>query len=113
MPDKKIRRKAMPKIVVIYPYPKDVEEFEKAYTEDHIPLATKITGVSKFIASRVIGTPDGGQPPFYRIAELHFPSMEDLQTSAASARTQEAVSHAVAISSGGAPIFLVAEEDAI
>jgi uncharacterized protein (TIGR02118 family) len=100
------------KIVVIYPRPTDLDAFEKAYVEEHIPLATeKITGFTKFVATRVVGTPDGSTPAFYRIAELYFPSIEALQESAASAGTQEAVAHAFAISTGGPPIILVAEEE--
>lgn len=100
------------KIVVIYPRPADVDTFEKAYTEEHIPLAMeKIKGVIKFAATKVVGTPDGSTPPFYRIAELYFPSIEALQESAASAGTQEAVAHAFAISTGGPPIILMAEEE--
>jgi uncharacterized protein (TIGR02118 family) len=100
------------KIVVIYPRPTDVDAFEKAYTEEHIPLAVeKIKGMTKFAATKVLGTPDGSTPPFYRIAELYFPSMEALQECAASAGTQEAVAHAFAISTGGPPIVLVAEQE--
>jgi uncharacterized protein (TIGR02118 family) len=99
------------KLVVIYPRPTDVEAFEKAYVEEHIPMAReKIRGVTKFVATKVLTTPDGQTPPFYRIAELHFPSIEALKESAASAEAQEAVAHAVSISSGGTPIFLIAEE---
>jgi uncharacterized protein (TIGR02118 family) len=100
------------KIVVIYPRPTDMEAFEKAYLEEHVPLAVeKIKGMSRFSATKVLGTPDGGTPPFYRIAELYFPSMEALQECVASAGTQEAVAHAFAISTGGPPIVLVAEEE--
>jgi uncharacterized protein (TIGR02118 family) len=107
----------MPKLIVIYPYPSNVEEFENAYTNEHIPLAfEKIKGMSKFVASRVVATPDGSQPAFYRLAELHFPSMSfpsmsALQETAASAGLQEAAAHAISISSGGPPYFLVAEEE--
>jgi len=102
------------KVVVIYPRPTDVDVFEKAYIDDHVPLAiAKIKGVTKFVATKVLGTPDGSTPPYYRIAELYFPSMEALQESVASAGTQEAVAHAVAISTGGAPIVLVAEEETV
>jgi len=102
----------MPKLIVIYPYPVNVEEFENAYTNEHIPLAMeKIKGMSKFVASRVVATPDGSTPAFYRIAELHFPSMDALQATAASAGLQEAAAHAVSISTGGSPYFLVAEEE--
>ena len=100
------------KLVVIYPYPTDADAFEMAYTNEHVPLAKeKIKGMTKFVATRVVGAPDGLKPPFYRIAELYFQSMEALQQSASSPGTKEAAAHAVSISTGGAPIFLVAEEE--
>ena len=100
------------KIVVIYPRPTDVDAFEKAYVEEHVPLAVeKIKGATKFVATKVVGTPDGSTPPFYRIAEFYFPSMQALQDCAASAGAQEAVGHAFAISTGGPPIVLVAEQE--
>jgi len=102
------------KIIVLYPSPRDVKAFERAYTQDHAPMVTPQTfkGIKRFVASKVVGTPDGSAPPFYRIAELHFPSMEALQAAAASAPAQKAVAHAVSISTGGKPVFLVAEEEA-
>lgn len=101
------------KLIVIYPSPRDVNTFERAYTQDHAPMVTPQTfrGITKFVASRVIGTPDGSPAPFYRVAELHFPSLEALQAAAASPSAQKAVAHAVSISTGGKPIILVAEED--
>ncbi len=100
------------KIIVIYPRPTDVDAFEKLYIQEHVPLAVeKIKGMTKFAATKVVGTPDGSTPPFYRIAELYFPSMEALQTCAASPGMQEAAAHAFAISSGGPPIVLVAEQE--
>jgi uncharacterized protein (TIGR02118 family) len=100
------------KLMVIYPRPTDVEAFDKTYIEDHLPMAArKIPGKTKFLTTRVIGTPSGEAAPYYRIAELHFPSMEALQTAAASQGAQEAIAHALAISTGGSPVFLVAEEE--
>ncbi|MCA1636163.1 MAG: EthD family reductase [Acidobacteria bacterium] len=101
------------KLVVLYPYPQDVDIFERAYTEEHVPMVNENTmkGMTKFVATKVVGTADGSAPPFYRIAELHFPSLETLQECAASAGAQQAVAHAVSISSGGKPLFLVAEEE--
>jgi uncharacterized protein (TIGR02118 family) len=84
---------------------------EKLYQEEHVPRAVdKLAGKTKFIATKVLVTPDGTPPPFYRIAEVFFPSLEALQAWAQSAGGKETVAHAVKISSGGAPIFLVAEE---
>lgn len=100
------------KLVVIYPRPTDVEAFEKAYTEKHVPLAKeKIKGMTKFVATKFVAAPNGETPTFYRMAELYFPSLDALKESAASAGAQEAVAHAVSISSGGAPLFLISEEE--
>ena len=99
------------KFVVIYPRPKDIEAFEKVYQKEHVPMAVaKLAGKTKFIATRVVASPQG-TPPFYRMAEIYFPSMEALQACAASEGGKETVAHAVSISSGGTPIFLVAEEE--
>lgn len=101
------------KLVVLYPYPKDLDAFERAYTEDHVPMVNQDTmkGITKFIAAKIVGTPDGSTPPFYRIAELHFPSFEALKECASSENAQKAVAHAVSISNGGMPIFLIAGEE--
>ena len=54
------------KILVIYPRPLDVDAFEKVYVDEHVPLAMeKIKGVTKFAATKVVGTPDGSTPPSY------------------------------------------------
>jgi uncharacterized protein (TIGR02118 family) len=98
----------------MYPYPTNVDKFESEYVNDHVPLAKeKIKGMSKFIATRVVGTPTGDTPGFYRIAELHFPSMDLLKEALTSPGGQEAAGHAISISSGGIPVFLIAEEETI
>ena len=99
------------KLVVIYPRPKDVEAFEKVYTNEHVPIAVaKLGGKTKIVATKILGSPQG-VPPFYRIAEAYFPSMQALEACAGSEDGKEALAHAVKISTGGAPIFLVAEEE--
>lgn len=99
------------KFVVIYPRPKDIEAFEKVYQAEHVPMAVeKLPGKTKFVATKVLDSPQG-TPPFYRIAEVHFPSIEALQACAASEGGKQTLAHAVSISSGGSPIFLVAEEE--
>jgi uncharacterized protein (TIGR02118 family) len=102
---------AVVKFMVMYPRPLDIEAFEKLYQEEHVPMAVeKLQGKTKFVATKVVATPDGTPPPFYRIAEVYFPSLEALQACAQSDGGKETIAHAVKISSGGAPIFLVAEE---
>jgi uncharacterized protein (TIGR02118 family) len=99
------------KLVVIYPRPKDIELFERVYKNEHVPMAVeKLGGKTKIVASKIVGSPQG-TPPFHRIAEIHFPSIEALQACAASDGGKQTLANAVAISSGGAPIFLIGEEE--
>jgi uncharacterized protein (TIGR02118 family) len=99
------------KLVVIYPQPTNVDVFEKVYQEEHVPLAVaKLGGKTKIVATRILGSPQG-TPRFYRVAEVYFPSLQALEACAASEGGREALAHAVKISSGGPPIFLVAEEE--
>jgi uncharacterized protein (TIGR02118 family) len=99
------------KLVVIYPPPKEVEGFERVYQNEHVPMAVeKLAGKTKIVATKVLGSPQG-TAPIYRIAEIHFPSMQALEACAASIGGKETIAHAVSISTGGAPFILVAEEE--
>jgi uncharacterized protein (TIGR02118 family) len=103
----------MPKLMVLYPPPTDVEAFERRYREEHVPMAQKnLVGVTKFIATRVLGSP-GGAAPYQRIAELYFDSMEALQACMASPGGQATVAHAIEISTGGPMVVMIAEDDQI
>lgn len=104
---------AAAKLVVLYPTPRDSAAFERAYRDEHSPMVTpaNFKGMTKFVASRITGTADGGAAPYARIAELHFPSLQTLQAAASAEPARRAVAHAISISSGGAPIFLIAEEE--
>jgi uncharacterized protein (TIGR02118 family) len=99
------------KLIVIYPTPTDITAFEKVYVEDHIPMALEqLKGPKKIVASKVLGSPQGSAP-FYRLAEVYFDSMEDLEKCAGSEGAQATLGHASTISSGGEPILLIADEE--
>ena len=101
----------MPKLIVLYPPPADVTTFERRYQAEHVPMVVeKIPGLKKFVAAQVLGTPSG-KAPYQRVAELYFDSMESLQAAMASPGGQAAVAHAMEISTGGAPVVLIAEDD--
>lgn len=75
---------------VIYPCPKDIQALETVYQRDHVPMAAiRLSGKTKIVASRVLGSPDG-KPAFHRIPEIHFPSMEALQACARLKRERDA-----------------------
>jgi uncharacterized protein (TIGR02118 family) len=102
---------ANPKLIVAYPQPKDAEAFDGVYQKEHVPMAAaKLAGKTKIVATKVLQSPQG-KPAFYRIVEVHFPSMEALQRCAESDGGKETLAHAVKISSGGPPVIMIAEED--
>jgi uncharacterized protein (TIGR02118 family) len=92
-------------------YAGSFESFEKLYQEEHVPMVMeRLAGKTRFVGTKVLGALDGARPPFYRIAEVHFPSLEAMRACAQSDGGKETLSHAVKISNGGRPVFLVAEE---
>ena len=101
------------KLIVAYPQPTDVEAFEAVYQKEHVPMAiANLAGKTKIVATKVLLSPQGN-PPFYCIAEVHFPSMDLLKQCANSAGGKETLAHAVKISSGGPPVVMIAEEDTL
>ena len=103
------------KLILMYPAPKDLAAFERAYSGEHIPMAASIfqaAGAARAVLSKVTAAPTGS-PAFHRMAEIHFPSMAVLQACAASKGGQDALAHAHRISNGGAPVILIAEEDVV
>ena len=99
------------KLIVAYPQPKDASAFEKVYAEEHVPMAiANLHGKTKIVATKVMHSPQG-ESPFYRVAEVHFLSMEALQKCAESAGGRQTLANAVKISSGGPPVILIAEEE--
>ena len=98
------------KLIVMYPTPTDVAVFERRYEQEHVPMAVeKLAGKIRFDANLVISAPGKDQAPYHRIAEVYFPSMKDLEDCLSSPGGQETAAHAVEISSGGDPLFLIAE----
>src|ERR1700690_3349300 len=106
---------AATKLIVMYPMPKDMAAFEKAYAGEHIPMAAPIfqaAGATKAVLTKIVEGA-AGAPAFHRIAEIHFPSIESLRACAASQPGRNALGHAAKISNGGPPVVLIAEEDVV
>jgi len=98
------------KIVVIYPRPQDEALFERVYKDEHLPMAEqKLKGMTRLVTTKVLSSPQG-RVTAYRIAEVHFSSMDDLNKCLESDAGKEVVEHAAKISTGGAPVMLVCEE---
>jgi uncharacterized protein (TIGR02118 family) len=97
----------MVKLMVLYGAPADPAAFEERYAATHGPLVHKMPGLRLFEAGRVVGTPDGGEAPYYRVAELSFDSAEALREARSSPEGQETAADLANFASGGATPFIV------
>jgi uncharacterized protein (TIGR02118 family) len=98
----------MVKIVVLYGPPTDPAAFESYYANTHLPLAAKMPNIERFEAGQVLGTPEGGEPPYHRIAELWFDSQETLQATMSSPEGQATVADIPKFATGGATVLIAA-----
>ena len=99
------------KVVVIYPRPQDEAAFEKAYLDEHIPMVEeKLKGMTRMVLTKVLNSPQG-KVAAYRLAEVHFSTMDDLTRCVESEGGKQVIEHALKLSTGGPPIMLVCEED--
>lgn len=100
------------KLMVLYPFPTDVEQFDKDYRE-HISLFHQKMNIPAdshpYTVTKIHSSPRN-QALYYQIFTLPFPSKEALQQAMKSPEMQEIASDAARISSGGAPVILVASD---
>ncbi|MGO9909436.1 MAG: EthD family reductase [Solirubrobacteraceae bacterium] len=96
----------MVKLVVCYGAPEDPGDFDRHYTETHVPLVHKIPNLQRFEHGKVLGSPDGTAAPYYYLAELWFESSEDLQAGMESPEGQAAGAHVATFASGGATLMV-------
>lgn len=100
----------MLKVTVLYGPPTDPSAFEDHYTGKHLPLAADMPNVKRFEASKVVGTPDGTDAPYYRIAEIWYESEQDMQASLGSEAGQATVADIGTFATGGATVVISAVE---
>ena len=81
----------MVKLTALYAHPEDPEAFEEYYANTHLPLVESVPNAGRLETARVVATPDGSEPPYYRIAELYFESMEQMQASLSTPEGQRLV----------------------
>jgi len=99
------------KLLVLYPTPTDSNEFDRRYREEHLPLGkAQLVGATSLASHRILGSPTG-KSPFARLTEVTFPSLKAAQETAALPGAQQTLANAVAISTGGAPHFMIVEQE--
>lgn len=102
----------MLKLIVLYPQPTVVQQFEADYVK-HLALLHEKAGIpadiKPYTITKMLPTPEG-VPPFYQMFSMPFESPEALQATMASAGMQEVGADAARISTGGAPVILIGNE---
>ena len=101
----------MYKIIAIYGVPKDIATFETHYREVHTPLTMKMPGIEKFVANRVLGSPQG-KPSQYLIAEMIFKDKETMEKSMNSTEGRQSGKDAFQMATGGLTLLTVESKEA-
>jgi uncharacterized protein (TIGR02118 family) len=98
----------MVKGTALFGHPEDPDAFEEYYANTHVPLVRKVPNLQHFYQGRVVATPDGSQPPYYRYGELWFESIDQLQSGLGSPEGQEVTQDIQNFATGGVT-FLISE----
>ena len=91
----------MVKLTLLYGHPTDPVSFESYFANTHLPLAARINGVRRAEFSLVTGAMDGSHSPWYRIAELYFDDIRQLETAMGSPGGLAAVADLPNFANGG------------
>lgn len=98
-------------LLILYPHPKNAGDFDRAYREEHLPLAgPKLKGATGVVTKRVVG-PAFAPPPYHLMSDVSFPTLDLLKACAGSEGGKEALAHAASISTGGAPMIMVVTDE--
>jgi uncharacterized protein (TIGR02118 family) len=99
------------KPLVLYPTPANPEQFDRRYEREHLPMGKEaLVGATGLASHRILGSP-AGKSPFARLTAVTFPTLKALQECAALPGAQKTSAHAVEISTGGVPHFMIVEEE--
>ena len=78
----------MVKFMIAFRHPQNMAAFENAYN-DLLALIERMPDITRRQVVNVLGSP-AGEPPYYRILEIYFESIEVMETSLRSKAGQEA-----------------------
>jgi uncharacterized protein (TIGR02118 family) len=101
----------MLKVTVLYGPPTDAVAFEAHYANAHMPLVHKIPGLGRIEKTRVVGTPGGGSPPFYRIFEYWFDDRAHMNRVLGSPEARAATDDLKNFATGGTTILIGEVDD--
>ncbi|MGN6252931.1 MAG: EthD family reductase [Marmoricola sp.] len=85
----------MHRFTVQYAVPQDPAAFDRAYTEEHVPLVRDLPGLAAFTLSHP--EPAGGEKSVYLVAQLDFPDAAAMQEALRSDAMAAAGRHAASL----------------
>jgi uncharacterized protein (TIGR02118 family) len=97
--------------MVLYTKPSDPESFDQHYLDIHIPLVSAIPGLQRAETGRIDAALDGGEQPYYRIAELYFADQAALQAAFASDEGRATAADYQQIAPPGSRMFTATVDD--
>lgn len=95
----------MIKATVLYGHPTSAEVFEKYYSETHLPIVAKATGIVKSEYTKFLPNADGTAAAYYRMAELYFSGPNELQQTMSSPEGQAMAADLSNFATGGITII--------
>jgi uncharacterized protein (TIGR02118 family) len=94
------------KLVVLYTHPDDPAAFDEHYAGVHAPLVAKLPGLQRFETGTLTLALDGGELPYYRIAELYFADRAAMDAAFGSAEGAATAADYGAIAPPGSRMFI-------
>ncbi len=97
----------MARPIILYGQPDDPGAFEDYYANRHIPYAGQhMPHVQAAENLRITTNADGGPPPYYRIAQMTYDSLQDLRAGTASDEGKAVIADLANFATGGATLML-------
>ncbi len=98
----------MIKLIALYRRPDDEAAFLRHYRETHLPLVQRTPGLMRTVLQRVTADALGGEPPYFLVAEMHFPDRATYETAMRSPENRAAGRDLMSFA-GGLVTLLVTE----
>ncbi len=96
----------MIKVTVLYGHPTDSAAFEEYYSNNHLPIAAKMTGHEKLELTKFLSAADGEKPFYYRMAEFWYSNIEIMQKAMSSPEGQATAGDLSNFASGGVTLLV-------
>jgi len=100
----------MVRLTVLYGHPADSGEFDRYYQEVHLPLASKMQGLTGWTIGKCESVDPSQPPPYYMIVGLYAESRAAMEAILASPEGQAAVGDVPNFATGGVTFVYDVEE---